>query len=217
MISRRRALALVSMGAVGSLSGCIGFLTGSEALQFSAETATVASASLEETDYEKAPDSSGEQTVERSFSVADQERQVEVTNHIQEYKRSVNLGVLGEQELARFIVLSTPKVDIAGKTFNPVGEWSAKEFVMQIQSAYKGLSDIQQEGERSVSMLGESRTVTKFSARAEVANGEEVDVFIHVTEAVGDGDDYVIGIGVYPQQIDGEQARVDELIAGIEH
>ncbi len=208
---------MLSMGAVGALSGCIGFLTGSEALEFSAETATVSEASLEESGYEKAPDASGEQEVERTFSVAGQEREVIVTNHIQEYKRSVSLPVLGEQELARFIVLSTPQVDIAGKTFNPVGEWTAREFVMQLQSAYDGLNDVQEEGERSVQMLGQSRTVTKFSAKAEVQGGESVDVFIHVTEPVADGEDFVIGLAVYPQQIDGEQERVDQLISGIQH
>jgi hypothetical protein len=64
-------------------------------------------------------------------------------------------------------------------------------------------------------VLNESADVSKFEGTATLS-GQEVDVFVHVTKVKHDGD-FVVGVAIHPQQLDGEQERVDTLLEGIEH
>ena len=54
MLSNRRALATVAIALLLTTSGCIGFLTGDEALTFAAEPAAVDDSAAEEAGYELA-------------------------------------------------------------------------------------------------------------------------------------------------------------------
>jgi hypothetical protein len=214
-MSRRRVV--LTVGLVGLLltSGCIGFLTGSEALEFSSEPAVVTDSAQQETNYEQVRREP--QTVTRNFTAADQTRQVEVTNHVAEYSRSVDLPVFGDQQVARFTVLSTPKVTIAGQgPFNPVDDLNNTELVLTLQEKYDGISNVQPESERSLTVLGNETTVSKFRADATMDTGESVEVFIHITK-VEHGDDFVVAVGVYPTQVDGEQENIDTLLQNVDH
>lgn len=191
-------------------SGCIGFLTGEEALTFESGQATVSQQALSETGYEKTR--AEEQVVRRNFSG----RQVKVTNQLVEYKRQASLPMLGTKEFARFTVMATPKVSVAGQTFNPVAKMSNRELAQQLQEKYKTIKNIELEGNRSVTVLGESVTVSKFSAKATTVGGNQMDVYLHIAQAKTDHD-FVIAIAVYPQKLEGEQGRVDTLLEGIQH
>jgi hypothetical protein len=208
-----RTVASVLLATLLVTSGCVGFLTGSEALEFSASKATVSDQALSDTDYEKVEIT--EQTVNETVSGAGQEREVQVTNWMAQYDRSVELGALGSKRAAVFVALATPQVEVAGKTFNPVGEMSNRELLEQLQSRYDSLQVGDQVGNDSVTALGEKRSVATFEGQASY-QGSSVDVYIHVTKFKHDGD-FIIAVAVYPQRLDGEQSKVYALLQGLEH
>ncbi len=207
-----RTIASVLLAALIVTSGCVGFLTGSEALEFSASKATPSDRALSDTGYEEV--GVEEQTVNETVSAAGQEREVEVTNWMAQYDRSVDLGTLGSQRAAVFVAFATPQVEVAGKTFNPVGDMSNRELLRQLQSRYDGLQVGAQVGNDSVTALGEERAVETYEGQAGF-QGATADVYVHVTTFEHDGD-FVIAVAVYPQQLDGEQERVYALIGGLE-
>lgn len=212
MLSRARVAAL-SCCLLLATAGCLGFLTGDEPMHFAAEPATVDGAALDETGYEQYREATTNRT--RNYSAAGQTRQVTVTNEIRGYNRTLGLGPLGERDLGRFVVLSTPAVSIAGQTFNPVGDWSNRRLVREFTSAYDGVENVQFEENRTVQALGEPRTVSRYTGETEIA-GQPVDVAIHVTK-FRHGDDFVVAFAVHPEMIDGEADRIDELLRGLDH
>lgn len=207
---------LVAAALVGLLltSGCIGFLTGSESLQFEASAVQVTNSAQQDAGYQEHRRESITET--REFQAAGQTREVEVTNRIAEYSKSVSLPVFGDQEVARFSVLATPQVNVLGETFNPVGDMNNTQLALLLQEKYQGISNVRAESERSVTVAGSDTTVSKFRADAVMDTGQTTEVFLHVTK-VSDGDDYLVAIAVYPTQLDGEQAKVDTMLRGIEH
>lgn len=211
--SRRTAIAAV-LGLLVLTSGCVGFITGSEALSVSASEATVSSSALSATGYEH--NRTTAVTVNRTFEAAGQSREVTVTNYLAEYQKSIDFGVLGgEREAAVFVAFSTPKVEVLGKTFNPVGEMSNRELLGQLQSQYDTIEVGQQSGSDTVSALGTQATVERYDGRARFG-GFYVDIYVHVTK-IEHGDDYVVAIGVYPQLLRGEDENVLRLVSGLEH
>jgi len=209
----RRQLAAALLVVLMVSSGCIGFLTGSSALTFAANDVRVSDQALSETGYEESRDES--QNVTRTVSAAGETRNVTVTNHVAEYQRSVSL--LGSsQPLARATVIASPEVEVAGQTFNPLADLSDRDLAQQLQSEYDTVENVQFESNRTVTVLGDEVTVSKFSAEATTQGGQSVDVFVHITKTK-DGDDFVVGVAVYPQRLDGEQQAVDTLLSGIEH
>jgi len=107
-------------GALAGLAGCtaLDVATG-EPAEFTAGTATVADAALDESGYELNEVTENTQT--REFDVAGSTREVRVTSTIAEYDKAVEL--FGERyQAAVFAVLTTPRVEVLGQAFNPVGE-----------------------------------------------------------------------------------------------
>lgn len=209
----RRQLAAALLVVLVVSSGCIGFLTGQSALTFAANDLSVSEQARNDTGYEEATDDT--QVVNRTFSAGGQSRNVSVTNHVAEYQRSVSL-LENSQPLARMTVVSSPAVEVAGQTFNPLGDLTNRELAQQLQSEYETVRNVKFEGDRIETVLGEEVTVSKFSAEAVTETGQSVDVYVHVTKT-RDGDDFIVGIAVYPQRLDGEQQAVDTLLSGIEH
>ncbi|WP_411963587.1 DUF6517 family protein [Haloferax sp. YSMS24] len=213
MVSNR-ALAALALTALVLTSGCLGVLTGEESLRFESDPAATDATAASSAGYE----TNGTRTLEvnRTFSVAGQERRVVASNHITTYEKTLDLGFFGEAKLGVFTVISTPAVEVAGETLNPIGDYSNDRLVRLVQSEYQGLSDVEQVSSRNVQILGEQANVTKYSATATVANNQQVDVFVHVTK-VRHGDDFIVSVGVYPQQLGGEEDNILELMRAIEH
>jgi len=209
----RRTVAAAALAALLVTSGCIGFLTGEESFAFESEPVAVTDAALEETEY---VEQRREETVQnRTFTVAGQEREVRVTNHLAEYARSTDTP-LGDQQVARFTVFSTPEVKIAGQgPFNPVGELSDRQLALRLQKQYDAIENVSFESNRTVTALGNETQVSKFRADATLAGGQDVEVFLHVTKFRHEGD-YVIAVAIHPTRAD-EEANVDRLIEGIDH
>lgn len=211
---RRTPLTLLLVALVAT-AGCVGVITGSEPLVLSADPVSVSASAQSEAGYEETRVTT--QTLNEEVAAAGQTREVEVTNHLAEYSRTIDAGPLGSGEFARFIVVSTPAVEVVGQTFNPIGDMSARELVQQLQSQYEGLQNIQPAGERQATLLGSAETVELFSGEAEVGgSGQTVDVTINVVK-VRSGGDFLVVIGVYPTLLNGEADRFDTMLGGVRH
>lgn len=206
---KRRAV-LAGIPSALLLGGCTDVLSSDE-VTFEADTAVVSDETQSETDYE-------EQRVEdmkitREYEKVD--RTVVVINRLAEYSKQVNIGPLGG-ELARFTVLASPKVEVGPVgPLNPIEDMDNKELAQTVQQEYDSVKNVQEVDERDVSMLGETASVTKFSAEAQTQGGQSVDVFIHIGK-VESGDDFVIAIGVHPRDLD-EEENIDTLMGGVKH
>ncbi|SFR69175.1 DUF6517 family protein [Halogeometricum limi] len=212
MTSRRTVVAGLATTALTATTGCIGFLTGQEALTFAAEPAAVEASAAENAGYSS--DGPRTESVERSFTVAGQERQVVAENEINTYEKSLDLGFF-EAKLGVFTVISTPAVEIAGQTLNPIGDYSNQQLVNLVQSQYEGLSDVREVSTQTITAQGTQTEVTKYAAKATVS-GQQVDVYIHVTK-YRDGEDFIVAVGVYPQQLGGEEENVLSMMRAIQH
>jgi hypothetical protein len=211
-VFRRRALLALTLALLLASSGCLGFLAGSESLEFAADPARTDDAAASGAGYEL---NSTETLVEnRTFEAAGQSRTVEVRNRVATYERAVELGPLGRAKLGVFAVVSSPAVEVAGQTFNPLEDASNADLVEMVDSQYSGLSTGEPVSSRSVRALGTETNVTRFEGSATFA-GQSVDVFVHVTK-VRHEDDFVVAVGVYPQAIDDGDAVVS-MVRALEH
>lgn len=209
---QRRILVSVALAALLATSGCSGLLGGP--VTFSASPATVNDNALNQTDYSL--ESIDNQTVSRNVSAAGETKEVEVTNVVANYHRTVDLGPLGEREAAVFTAFSSPQIDVLGQQFNPLENYDNHDLVMLLQSQYESVSDIQNVSSSERTVLGQQTVVSKYSAQATFEDGSSTDVYIVLTK-VKHGDDYVVGVGVYPQQLDGEDQRISTLLDGLQH
>lgn len=212
--TRRRLLAGGATTAALGLAGCLDVITGKSAAKFEADAAVVAEAALDETGYEE--HRRYENTVTRTFEAAGQSRDVKVTNRFAEYDRSVGVG--GQQVRgAMFNAMSTPKVEVLGRSFNPVADMSTDDFAKMIEERYDNVRNLSREGSRTVTMLGTDAEVARYVGKATLVDGgADVNVVVHVTEPVASEDDFVVCVGVHPQLVDDTDA-VNQLIEGLEH
>ncbi|MGB9965855.1 DUF6517 family protein [Halobacterium hubeiense] len=208
----RRTAVAVALAALLATSGCLGVLTGG-GVEVSASQATVSEDALQETGYQEV--SVDESVVTREFSAAGQSRNVTVTNWVAMYERSIDVPFLGEQRAAVFGAFASPEVSVLGQSFNPIEDYDNRDLAGLAQQQYDGLSVGESVGTREATVLNETTEVTKFEGTADI-DGQTVDVYIHVTKVKHDGD-HVVAVAIYPQALDGEEDRVDELLAGLEH
>lgn len=209
----RRAL----LGGVGvsiaAISGCLGPLTGDEPLTFSSSPATVSGDAQSEAGYSLTDQRSP--VVERDFTVAGQTRTVKVTNQVAMYEKAVGLGPLGSQKAGVFAAVTTPKIEIAGQTFNPVGEMSTRELIAQFQSRYTDLTVGEKVGTDQVATLGTAVQVEQYEATA-TFKGTEVPIYLHVGR-FAHGDDFVVALGAYPRRLPNGKSDVLALVSGLQH
>ena len=205
----RRSLAILGVIALVTLSGCA-LLTG-DTLEFSATKATVSDAATDEAGYEEV--SVEPRTINQSFTVADQERDVRVTNWVATYERDLMVGTTPAP--GTVAVLSTPEISIAGQTLNPIGSMSDRDLVDRLLEEEAGVSDVNRVGTRTETVLGTETEVVTFEGTIEY-EGQQVDVTIHLTR-VNHGGDYVVAVALHPAVMNPEQAGVETMLSGIEH
>ncbi|WP_135364331.1 DUF6517 family protein [Halosimplex halophilum] len=212
MIRSREAGIGVALVVLLATAGCIGFLTGSEPLGFAANATEVDDATLEETGYQLA--ASGSPNSTHNVSAAGQTRQVVVSSELRRYNRTVELAEGVEGDFARVTVFTSPAASVAGTSVNPIGSLSNERLVRRFVGASSGLSDVQFQSNRSVEFLGESRTVSEYTATQRMG-GVETNATIHLATVEHDGD-FVTVVAVHPEAVD-ERSRVDTLLAGLRH
>lgn len=206
-MDRRTLLAGVGTGALASLSGCLSAIGMAE---HTASPAGVPQSTREETGYEQV--GVDELKIEQSVGVGPLSETVVATNYQTNYEKAVELAPLGRQRAAVFTVLTTPKISLLGRDFNPVEEMDAAELVDLIADNYDGIGDVSPDGNNEITILEQSTTRSRFTAAAQF-DGTDVDVDLHVTEAVDAGDDLAVTVGVYPQELrQREEANVVSLM-----
>lgn len=210
-LSRRGLCTLVALAATGS-AGCLDLL-GGEPARFVAPPARVDEEVLEGTDYSLEQTETEEEV--RTFEIAaGQTREVEVVNRIAEYHRLIDMGPLGEAPGAVFGTLSTPAVEVLGRTFNPIEDADNRDLADEGQSQYEEISIGSEIDRRTITVLGESIELSKFEGEA-MLSGLGIDVFAHVGIAEGD-DEYVVVFGIYPQVLSGEEETTVTLAESVE-
>ena len=207
---RRRALA-VALALLLATSGCLGVFSGG-ATTFEAEPADVDEAAASQTGFEK--NGTRDSVVTREVGPEGVSETVRVVNKVTTYEKSLEIPLLGSARLGVFSIVSSPAVEIAGQTFNPVADYSNDRLVQLVTNRFGSLSNVEQVGSRQVTVLGSQTTVTKYAATTTV-QGQQIDVFVHVAK-VRHGDDFLVGVGVYPQRLD-QESEVLSLYRAIEH
>ncbi len=207
---RREVVTGASVLGVASLAGCLGVLDMDE---HNARPAGVDRSVLDETGYDQT--AVEELGIEEEFDMMLYTESVSVRNYLTEHEKAVDLGPVGDLRAAVFIVITTPQVSIAGREFNPVEELSTEDLVELVSENY-GEIDIHSEGDEwELDVLDQTTTVGQFEADAEF-EGEDLDVLVHVAEAVETDDDHVISVGVYPEETRGQETdNVDSLMQAI--
>ncbi|NEU56912.1 DUF6517 family protein [Halorussus sp. MSC15.2] len=208
----RRVVAGVLVAVLVVSSGCTGVLSGP--VTFSATEATVSDAALEETGYEH--NSTEKMELSRTVSAAGQSKEVEVTNWISEYHKTVGLPGVGEQKAAVFVTFSSPQVEVLGKSLNPLDKYDNRQLAQQFTSQLRSVNNVRQVGAQNRTMLGKSTRVTKFEATVTTATGVEFDAYVHVTKVKHEGD-FVVALAVYPQKLPGQSDAVSRLLRGVQH
>ena len=223
--TRRSVLASAGLALAGGLAGCAQLSVAS----FVASPATVPEATLTRTGYEER--GVDERVVRQGFGPA--ERLVEVVNWVALYERPLTPSVLdvlpgtadpGDQRVAVFAALSTPKVEVAGREFNPVAGFSANDVLDFVQNVYGGLREVERVGERAVTVLGSATRVAEYRAAGGLSGGGTsadvdglTDLSLHVTGPVEHGEDFVVGLAAHPAVASIERGTVDTLLGAIAH
>ena len=141
--------------------------------------------------------------------------EITVTNYLTEHEKTVSFGPIGEQRAAVFMVLTTPRISIVGRDFNPVEDMSTEELVGMVEDNYDEIDDINHIEDEDVTILDQETTQSRFEADAQF-DGQDVPVYVHVSEAVNTDDDHLVAIGVYPQELrDDEEENVLALMENV--
>lgn len=198
----RRAVGALTVAGVAGLAGCSG------STSFSAEYAETDPG---DTGYEQT--GQRQPTMTRTFAGQD----VEVTNTVTEYRKEIELSFLGgSSDVGVFAAFTSPQVEVAGQTFNPISNLSNEELAKRFQERFDNMSDVSQESEEQVDVLGSARTVTKLSATVTV-DGNEVPVFLLIANFTHEGD-VVVPMGIFPQEREDEEGpNVRQLMANLTH
>ena len=207
----RRAV-LGGLGGLGltALAGCLGTLGMDvhESSPAGVDASVRSETGYDQTDVETV-------AVEEDVGVGAVSETIAVTNYLTEHEKAVDMGPLGRQRGAVFMVLTTPQIGAAGRNFNPVEEMDAEELVALVEDNYDDISNITNEETAEITILEQTTTRSRFSADA-TFDGHSLEVDLHVSEAVEAGDDLLVTIGVYPQQVRSiEESNVLELMEGV--
>lgn len=212
--TRRQLLAGAGAGLATGLAGCSGQLT-AEGAAFDAAEVSLAASVQSDTGYSHYR--TEDLTVTREFSRFGFSRSVEVTNSVSEYDRAIELSLLGQRvRAAVFAALSTPQVDILGKSFNPVADMSTREIAGMLQEHYENVDDIREDTSFESTVAGQTTTVTRFTAAATLVElGVSVDIYLYVSEAVELDGDFVVALAAHPQAFGEERDTVEALLSGV--
>jgi len=201
-MKRRSLLAgSATVGVVG-LSGCLYSAIDSLA-SLESTPAGVDQSVVDTTDYQLGDVE--EIVTDKEIGAAGVSDTIVLISHLTKYEKSVGVGGITEQPTALFSVLATPKVEIAGQTFNPVDEMSSQVLAEMIADDYDSIDDLEYETDETVTILGQSVEKTQFTAAAGFA-GLSLTLNVHITEAVERGEDLLVAIGVYPRLLQSQES-----------
>jgi hypothetical protein len=212
--TRRVFLAGAGAGLAATVAGCSAELT-SDGVAVAATEKPLAPAVQRDTGYTH--HRTREAVVTREFGRFGVSRSVEATNVVAEYDRAVELGVLDTRlQAAVFSTLSTPQVDVLGRSFNPVAEMTPRELAETIQQRYERIDALTEDAGFEATVAGESTPVTRFVADARLLEtGTTIEVYLHVSAAVALGADLLVTVAVHPRLFGRRRETIETLLAGV--
>ena len=101
------------------------------------------------------------------------------------------------------------------KTFNPVKQMSAEKLAKMVQDRYSGFENVQNESSSQISINGNTTKQVKFAGDA-VLSGSPVEIYLHVSEAVELGSDFLVTFGSYPMGNSDEAENILKLMQAVE-
>lgn len=215
---RRRLLGVIAGGAGVALAGC-SFLT--EENGDTAEPAGVEADSLEETAFQHDRLTSREQT--ETVDIAGESEDIELTNWTNRFV--LELPAI-DLQAARFSIFTTPTVTVADQDANPF-QLMDDEALLQamVDTLDTGpVEDIERIGEREVTVLDETVTLTEYQGQTDQ---DGIDVRLDLGHRTHE-EDFLVLFALYPdpesdQFSDADAAildhstDIDTLAAGVKH
>ncbi|MFB6299400.1 MAG: DUF6517 family protein [Halobacteriales archaeon] len=205
-----RAGLAISVAVLLSTAGCLGFVSGSEPLNFTATAATIEESALQGTGFEE--QSVQPITLNRTIEFQGEQRELIIENHVASYQKTA-----AGNEIGIVTVVATPKAEVLGQGLNPIGRMDRQALLEQMFS-FAGVSntgDMTEIGTERTTILGEERDVSVFETTREQA-GQQITVRIRIVR-FSHNDDYVIALGIYPKRMSAEKQNIQQLFAGITH
>lgn len=138
--------------------------------------------------------------ITRTVNVGDRSYDIEALNRLAEYERTVVQEPFERRPAARFAVVSSPRIEIAGEEFNLISTVSDERLAEEMQSGYSELTLGEGSASGTVMPFGRSVEATRRRGVA-TFRSREIDIFVHSARTRHDGD-FVVMVGVYPQSID---------------
>lgn len=211
-MNRRTYLGAVGAASLAGLAGCTGLLGLDE---HEANPVGVPSQVRSDTGYEQT--GVDDVVIEEKVDMKLWSETISVTNYVVEHEKTVSFGPLTDQRAAVFAVLSTPQISVVGQQVNPVEDMDTAELVDMIASNYEDLGAPEHVGDKELPVLDSSVVTSTFATEATFMGNQDIEVNLHVTEAVKTEEDLVVGIGVYPRDLESrERSNVESLISAID-
>jgi len=216
-MNRRRALTVIGTVGLTGVAGCVGENGDITATAFPAAIPTADQLGYEANGPE-------ELTIDETVEAGGVERDIRVTTYSVAYADPD-----GESSVFLF---STPDISVAGFSVNPLARLSGADLIARLVD--EGLartdgdfavSEVEQEDEVTLSILGEERTVPIFSAVVEAegsqgapiegAENGEIPVRLYLLSTTHQ-EDVLLAVGFHPEPIDASE-DIQSLLEGIEH
>lgn len=217
-MNRRRALSVLGTVGLTGVAGCLG----DEGFEYVAEQAVVPDAESRGYEVDGPEDIEFEETLEIGG----------VSQDI--HLRTWSVAYASPEDEASLYVFSTPDVSVAGISANPLARLSGADLIVRVLNegigeadADGGIQDIEAEDELELTVLGETREITVFSAvfkmedgelpmESEAASGDgEIPVRLYVL-SFSHEDDVILSVGLYPELVDAS-GEIQSLMESIEH
>jgi len=217
-MNRRRALTLIGTVGLTGVAGC----TGEDGvIQASASPANIPEG--ERAGYEA--DGPEQIRINETIEAGGISRDVDVTTWSSVYA--------SQEDQASVFLASTPNVEFAGQSLNPLARLSGADLIARIVDEGLGrtgrdlsVKDIEQDGEITLTVLGEERTAPVFTAVIESGNGGgpegvkgvengELPIRIYLL-SITHGEDVLLAVGLHPQAVDASE-DIQSLMENIEH
>jgi len=125
----------------------------------------------------------------------------------------IDADELGEHT---FVTVSTPGIEVAGRSLNPLEGLAADELLEELlDQSNQDVEDVSHEETVTLEILGEDRDVERFTGRAG-GTGDGARVSLTVT-SFGHEDDFVVLLGAHLESFEAEADNVETLMASVDH
>lgn len=206
-----RKLPIIAVALLLVTAGCMG--VGLEGASYSAPPGEVTDGVAAENDYNIT--AINQFDFNRTVNISeDREYRIHASNWVTTYQKmgqvntTVNEQTISTNSVSMFAVVSTPSVEIAGQELNPLANAPMGDIMSRVTDQNENVEVHEKIGETTVvhEETGQNVTVEKYNATITIPEANmEVDAYVH-SSVVKTSDAVLVTIGVYPVQLDEEEA-----------